>query len=362
MKRKLEYIVITLILLVTVRGFSQCATHACDPQLTGFGFNVECIDHNGNATLILDWAMGGGDPTCSVPPGSWRLQISLPLTGEYGVNGIQDITGPGFDWTYSEANKTFNGLNNIQMNWLENGQVSINISGFTSTNCALKLCQSNLYIQPAFLGGCPQAFNNQTSNDAFTVGKGVQNPLPIELSHFSVKNGGCGEVLVDWETSTERNSDFVEVERSEDGIKFISIHREKSNNQNKASLYSYTDKSLLGGKRYFYRLKQVDFDGKSIYYNMTSIITNFCSGGDLSITLHPNPAIEKVFVSLVGFNENDEVSLIVTNAIGEKVMTINKALINDLNEIKLNNLPAGIYNIKIAGFDEVTSKRFIKID
>jgi len=362
MKRKLEYVVITLILLVTINGFGQCATHACDPQLTGLTIDVECIDQNGNANLILSWGMGGGDPLCTVPPGSWGLQISLPLTGEYGVVGIQDITGPGFNWTYSVANKTFTGINNIQQNWLAGDDVTINITGFIVTSCALKLLQTNIFILPTFLGGCPQAFNNNITNDAFTIGKGVQTPLPIELSRFTAKNGECGEAIIEWETSSERNSDYVDVERSEDGTKFMPVQRVKSNNQNKTSFYTYTDKSLVGGKRYFYRLRQVDFDGKTIQFNMTSLLTNFCSTGDLSMSLHPNPAVEKVFVTLQGFNENDNVTLVVTNAIGEQVMTIKNALIGGPNELKLNSLPAGIYNVKISGFDEVTAKRFIKID
>lgn len=367
MKSKV-FLIITFtvsLLFFSQKIMSQCATHSCNPQLVSVGFTPgTCVPQNDTRNFELGWFMNSTGPTCLAPAGSWRIQISLPLSNIYGANtsSLADIDGPGFTWEYNDANKTFNGINNIPMNRFSAGIVQVTVKGNIVNSCANELTQSNLFIVSNIFGGCQQAFNNNTSDDALAANLGVQSPLPIELSRFSARNGGCGEAIIEWETASERNSDYVDVERSEDGLKFFPVHKEKSNNQNKPSTYSYIDNSVLGGKNYYYRLKQVDFDGKTIHFNITSLRTNFCSNGDLSISLHPNPATEKVFVSLEGFNQNDDVSMIVTNAIGEQVMVVKNALTNEPNELRLNNLPAGIYNVKISGFDEVTSKRFIKID
>lgn len=364
MKKQIKYTLIAFILLISIRGISQCADHGCDPQLTGVGFiNQGCIPNGGYDTLIVNWAMGGGDPYCTAPAGSLRLEINIPLTKQFKVNGISSIFQTGrFTWTWSEINQTFTGLNSDQINWLDNAIVRISIKGDTSTNCNLKIMQAQVYVHPTFLGGCSRAYNNQISNDALQTFEGVLAPLPIDLASFTARNGKCGEVILNWKTASESNSDYVDVERSNDGKTFETVQRIKSANVSTGSDYSYTDANLLSGVRYFYRLKQVDFDGKSVYFNTILIEPRRCIGSDLSMEVHPNPAFDKVNVSMKGFNNDDNVKLIVTNALGEVVMIIPNASTSSDNEIKLDKLAAGIYNIKLEGYDNVTTKRFIKVE
>lgn len=362
MRTGIKSLIIVAFGLMATGGFSQCETHGCDPQLTGFGFNVECIDLNGSATITLGWFMGGGDPTCTAPANSWRIQISLPLTGEYGATSVADITGPGFDWVYSAANKTFTGTNNSQNNWLSGGSVTINVTGMMVNSCVAKLSQANIAIIPLFQMGCPQAFNNQIANDALSSGKGVQTPLPVELTDFNVYKKECNQHQLQWTTASERNSDYMELERSADGQKYDVVYTVKSYNTANGGTYLFTDKTVSPGVHYFYRLKQVDLDGAQNYLKIIAVHTPNCLGSEKGMTLYPNPAFEKVFVSLNGFNEQENPNLVITNAIGETVLTLPKASVSASNEIKLNGFAAGIYTVKVQGDETISVKRFIKVD
>jgi hypothetical protein len=350
------------LIMISKAGFAQCESHGCDPQLTGFGFNVECIDLNGTAILSMGWFLGGGDPSCTAPPNSWRIQVSMPLTGEYGSMGVSDVNGPGFDWVYSDVNKTFLGTNNIQMNWLAGGTITFTVRGLLVNNCVVKLTQANIGIVPLFQSGCPQAFNNQIANDALAAGKGVQNPLPVVLSDFTVVKAECLQNKISWTTLTERNSSLFELERSENGYIFETIYKVAAVNKSVGGNYTFTDTNISESKQYYYRLKQVDLDGKNEFFQKISSPPHNCLGSLKGFSLYPNPAFDKVYVSLSGFPENEYVKLVITNALGETISTIAKASPTYPNEVKLNNLPAGIYNVKIEGAEDLGSKRFIKVD
>ena len=202
-------------MLIQVLGFynllnAQCATHQCDPQLLSFGYDVNCVSQNSSTPLTLVWFIGGGDATCSVPPGSWRIQITLAQNGTYGAVNESDINGNGFNWTFNTLNNTFNGVNNVQMNYQASGLIIVNVKGWVVNTCAQVGTQANLFIQSNAFGGCSQAFANQIGNDALSDDIGVQTALPVEVASFGAKNGKCGEAIVDWVTSSERNSDFME--------------------------------------------------------------------------------------------------------------------------------------------------------
>jgi hypothetical protein len=355
-------IIIIFLVLTKQFGQAQCETHGCDPQLTGFGFDTECITQNGNSTINLGWFLGGGDPTCTTPPNSWRIQISLPLSAIYGANSIADINGPGFDWVYSAGNKTFTGTNNVQMAWLAGGNISINVTGLVINSCNPISSQVNIGIIPLFQSGCPQAFNNQIANDALSSGKGVQSPLPVALSSFSAKNSNCSEVIIEWSTSSELNSDFIELERSENAYDWQVIYRVKSFNHISGAAYHFQDKLLVGGKIYFYRLRQVDFDGKEALHKTISLTTNQCLTGKLDFGVYPNPAMDKINILLKGFNQEDRIMAVITNAIGEKVKVLSLLQMGATISVSLNELNPGIYYIKLIGFENIETKRFIKIN
>jgi lysophospholipase L1-like esterase len=91
----------------------------------------------------------------------------------------------------------------------------------------------------------------------------VITPLPVELTRFSARLTPPNDVLLEWETATETDNAYFEVQRSPDGKVFEEIGRVAGAGTTVvAQRYTYTDSAATPGTLY-YRLKQVDTDGDS---------------------------------------------------------------------------------------------------
>ena len=130
--------------------------------------------------------------------------------------------------------------------------------------------------------------NGCTSPVSQQLTLGVNNPLPVSLVKFSGINI-LQDVKLEWSTASESNNRGFEVERSTDAVKWLNVGFVAGNgSSNTTKNYSLTDRNLSSGK-YFYRLKQIDFDGKFNYSNILSVDVN----GKLSYELNqsfPNPS------------------------------------------------------------------------
>jgi subtilisin-like proprotein convertase family protein len=108
--------------------------------------------------------------------------------------------------------------------------------------------------------------------------------LPLELLSFS-GSAFDGHNMLKWETGVEKGMSHIEVERSFDAITFSTL----ANVQTKgtSSTYSYSDALGTEGN-VFYRLRLVDFDGKSSYSNTVKLSASNTKGTN-SLKLNPNP-------------------------------------------------------------------------
>jgi hypothetical protein len=86
--------------------------------------------------------------------------------------------------------------------------------------------------------------------------------LPVSISDFAgIKRNGYNEIY--WITLSERNNDFFILETTTDGMHFRTIQRITGNgNSSEKQIYTARDFQPEAGINY-YRLTQVDFDGKS---------------------------------------------------------------------------------------------------
>lgn len=97
--------------------------------------------------------------------------------------------------------------------------------------------------------------------------------LPVELLSFdAIYNGQSTDV--NWTTASEKNNDYFIVERSTDAkyFDFIEKVHSKAKGGNSTSILNYAlnDPDVKAGI-YYYRLKQVDFDGKFTYSSMATV-------------------------------------------------------------------------------------------
>jgi hypothetical protein len=89
--------------------------------------------------------------------------------------------------------------------------------------------------------------------------------LPIELALFkgTFRNSN---ILINWSTYTETNNEYFELLKSVDGKNFNVIYTiDGAGNSNTIKKYSYID---IMNESSYYRLKQVDYDGKFTLSNL----------------------------------------------------------------------------------------------
>jgi len=151
--------------------------------------------------------------------------------------------------------------------------------------------------------------------------------VPVELVSF---NASVDKNVVDlrWITSTELNNSGFEVERRSGNTSYEKIAFVQGNGTTtQVKGYSYSDELNQTGT-YYYRLKQIDFDGTFEYSNeiMVSVIAlpgQYALAQNYPNPFNPSTSIEYV-ISQEGF-----VNLSVFNLLGQKVAEL-------INEVKEN--------------------------
>ncbi|GJM33753.1 MAG: hypothetical protein DHS20C18_27540 [Saprospiraceae bacterium] len=182
-------------------------------------------------------------------------------------------------------------------------------------------------------------------------------PLPIELISFTGKRVHQ-TIALEWATASELNNDFMAVERSEDGLRFKEIGTIKgAGTTHERQNYSFIDETPVRGANY-YRLRQVDFDGRAQYHKVINVDFADKQPG-ISIQVYPNPANEQISVSWN--TETREVGLIqIFNLTGQLMATYQIPRDRDTYEIPLQQLPANNYLLVWTQGNQKETIRFVK--
>lgn len=112
------------------------------------------------------------------------------------------------------------------------------------------------------------------------------NPLPIQLVAFTATKTGANVALA-WTTASETNNSYFSIERATNGLDFTSVGKVMGN-ATTASVnnYSFVDAAVPNDNLY-YRLRQVDADGKTTVSAVIAIKESKTTQEDL--TIYPNP-------------------------------------------------------------------------
>ncbi|MES2381055.1 MAG: T9SS type A sorting domain-containing protein [Bacteroidota bacterium] len=177
----------------------------------------------------------------------------------------------------------------------------------------------------------------------------VAGTLPVKWNNFTAYNNNNNTTL-NWSTASEINNNYFEVERSLDAKNYTTIGKVKGNgNTNIISNYQFIDNTQVSTTVY-YRLKQVDFDGKFTY----SDIVKVSNDNQLDVVVGPNPFSNEIKVT-----SNQNISAIeVIDVTGKVCFSSNP---NSLNySFKLDNMNNGVYFIRVNNGEQTISKRIIK--
>jgi hypothetical protein len=164
---------------------------------------------------------------------------------------------------------------------------------------------------------------------------GGGNLLPVTWLSFTAKREKSSAQL-EWRTTQEINCRLYEVERSTDGVNYQRMGALTCRNPNGNQTYRYTD-AAPGSGIFYYRIRQVDNDGRFEYSSVQKV--NFNNAN--AITLYPNPTMN--LLQITGLQTNSEINL--HDAGGRRVLQTRSG--QPIVQLQVGHLPAGIYQLSI---------------
>jgi hypothetical protein len=176
-------------------------------------------------------------------------------------------------------------------------------------------------------------------------------PLSIPLQYFRVKSDNHSPEIL-WSLTEGHNVKYLDIERSPNGVDFVSIKKITEWPDNIAHHAAYKDMHPSGGWN-FYRLHLKDLDRNNYYSNIEK---NWIDETGYGMQIFPNPAKEKICLRI---GSPDKVtSIYILNNLGLRITTIDTPL--KFQEIACATFPPGIYYMQAVGYNGIMLKRFIK--
>jgi hypothetical protein len=187
-------------------------------------------------------------------------------------------------------------------------------------------------------------------------------PLPIELISLAAVSD-VNSIKVGWETASELNSARFDVERSTDGITFKKIGAViAAGNSNTNRSYQLEDYDVEKNKLYYYRLKQVDFNGG---HTLTKIVSAIIDGNSKMLIgdFIPNPTRNYARVN-VTMPQAEAIQFVLFSLDGRVVLYREYLLDQGLSSLdfEFNNLPAGTYIGQFSSTEGRVARKLVKIE
>ena len=192
-----------------------------------------------------------------------------------------------------------------------------------------------------------------------TIESDVQ--LPVELSSFEAVAGNR-EVALTWTTAAELNNDYFEIQRSTDSD-WTTVGTVEGTNDVTGSSYDYTDRAVVNGVTYTYRLLSHDINGAVNEYEMTAeatpeapIPTEYALAQNFPNPFNPNTTISYALKD-AGF-----VTLKVYNLLGQEVATLVAAEFTAgryTATFMATDLPSGVYIYRLDVNDFTATKKMV---
>jgi hypothetical protein len=171
--------------------------------------------------------------------------------------------------------------------------------------------------------------------------------LPVKWLSFDALKKGETSVL-DWTTSEEFNNKGFEVLRSVNGQYFEKIGWVDAKTElAPVNVYQFIDSHPLRGINY-YRLKQVDLDGKTDYSPVRNLSFNSRNFG---VTVTPNPADEFFYVEIQTEAEFSDITLM--DVTGRIVLSKKTDKAEPSSLLQVDKLSPGAYTLMVkSGIDQ----------
>ncbi|WP_177204741.1 T9SS type A sorting domain-containing protein [Hymenobacter arizonensis] len=173
--------------------------------------------------------------------------------------------------------------------------------------------ENNLVLFSSITGGVPFTNLQRTTLDVnnnvltrtgingtlaalFTLGDQLA-PLPVGLTSFTAVASGTDAVL-NWTTAQEINNKGFEVQASNDGVVFraLGFVAAEMANSSTARNYQYRDAAGANAGTRYYRLRQLDLDGKESFFGPRTV--TFGAVAATAVQGFPNPFTSEINLTL----------------------------------------------------------------
>lgn len=252
----------------------------------------------------LSGAQNSGSPTTCASPETWATNF-WPTTStrntdsymSFMVNASEgyraNITGINFMLSRSSSSapsdyyvsvfrwgvETFISSGVVPISGCNNFSLSCNVSGTSGGPLEIRIY---LYRQNS------AAMTATMRIDNVTISGTTEVALPVTLGHFS---GDCNEQnfpMLEWDTYSENKNHGFWIQQAFSDLIFKDLHFVLGNGESQTRKKYYWEDKVERRGLVYYRLKQIDFDGKTSF---SKILPVSCENGSMMITIEDKNAI-----------------------------------------------------------------------
>jgi len=195
-------------------------------------------------------------------------------------------------------------------------------------------------------------------NEMWVANAPADGPLPVDLLEFKgalVNDDG----FLQWKTENEINTSVFIVERSTDANNYSPIGTILASNTTGVHRYAFTDPNItsLGEATVYYRLRQVDLDGRIKY---SGIVTLAIEDKKITIQLYPNPVMHHITLTIVS-KQPEKLQWRFTDNTGRILRAGTYSILQGINHVSedIGYLSSGIYYMQL--FNGSEFKQTIKV-
>jgi len=288
------------------------------------------IYNNGHATYNIQWGNNGtriqfqAIQSRTVGSSAAYFDIPIPIRIQGALVG-QDTTVIIFD-----NDGILNSANNGVLTSTGNNRINYNLSFVPTT---ITFDPNNLALATAAV-----SFNSA---------------LPIHLLELNVKKE-IKNTLLNWKAVWTGEVETMEIQRSENGIQFMVIHKISANDISSGPAFHFNDANPLQGTSY-YRI-MLRLSNETISYSNIVKVQRLTQGG---IHIVPNPANDYIYIDLLG-SISDKVSIRIYDMLGR--MKVNVPTANQVNKkmnIYVKDWAEGLYTVEVNKNGTVESKKIL---
>ncbi len=208
-------------------------------------------------------------------------------------------------------------------------------------------------------------------------------PIPVELISFAGE-GKNKSIILTWVTASEVNNQGFEIQKLNQPLDTLWGEEQKEwvkisflsgyGTTTEMQIYTFVDDNVFSGS-YYYRLKQIDYDGTAEYSNIIEVkvglLTEFSLEQNYPNPFNPTTKI-KFAIPAVEAGHAPSVQLIVYDILGNEVATlVNKDQVAGIYEVEFSakggspsggdtwNLPSGVYFYQLIAGSFIQTKKMI---